>query len=149
MLLTLILDDRVQWFKHLAARLRWKEEVEILEEEMRRLVYGLNGMEHAWTTIHFQAEMSGISGRSAFAAAKVDYYKGMLEDARNHFQKLKISHGRYTESQIVSPLYSIPLNLLAHPLSSSSSSVWFFDYFFRSAMIFTFTSVVIFFYSNM
>lgn len=109
-------DDRVQWFKHLAALMRWREETDLLEEEMRRFICGLDGMRRAWTTVHFQEELGGTSGKSAFAAAKVDFYGGMLFDARKHFRSLNIPYGRFTKKQLVSVLHYYRLAIGAHSL---------------------------------
>lgn len=81
---------------------------------MRRLICGLDGMRRAWTTVHFEEELGGVSGKSAFAACKVDFYSGMLEDARKHFKTLEIPRGRFTEQRLVSLLLCFHVACVAH-----------------------------------
>lgn len=71
----------MQWYRQWAARDRWREEVDILEEEIKRLVRGFSAMAKAWRQLSKDAVLDGKPGRAAFAAGKEISYKIACFDA--------------------------------------------------------------------
>ncbi|KAL5512685.1 hypothetical protein ACEPAG_2951 [Sanghuangporus baumii] len=73
-------ENRVRWFRARAVRDRWREEVELLEEESQRLIKGLKQMAVAWKNLA-KAERTEItgshSGRSAYMERKSRLYSDM------------------------------------------------------------------------
>lgn len=64
---------------------RWGEEVEILEEELRRLIRAFVAMDRIWCSIS-QSEQA--PGRAAFAARKAQEYSYLASDARIRYARL-------------------------------------------------------------
>lgn len=85
-LLIKILDavDRVQWFRARADMERWQEEVEILEEELWRMVRGCQRMDVVWTKM---AEKCEKAGYKAYALQKAFMFKRMSDDANTKLLK--------------------------------------------------------------
>lgn len=71
----------MQWYRQWAARDRWREEVNLLEEELKRLVRGFSAMAKAWSQLSEDAVLGGKPGRAAFAAGKEISYKIACFDA--------------------------------------------------------------------
>ncbi|KAI5114912.1 hypothetical protein M0805_001567 [Coniferiporia weirii] len=70
--LTLVsLDDRVFWFCHHAAKDRWREEVELQEEELHRAAQGFATLAVAWQNM---AKYASHGGKAAFASRKANTY---------------------------------------------------------------------------
>jgi hypothetical protein len=65
---------------------RWIEEVEIVEEEFRRLVRSCDTMSRTWISL---AAASTKVGYAAYARQKADMFHKMAEDARNRFKTAK------------------------------------------------------------
>ena len=63
-------DARLQWIRQLAARDRWREEVEMLEEELKRLARGSSGFANAWRNIALRQNEAGKLGQATFASKK-------------------------------------------------------------------------------
>lgn len=78
-------DDRVQWFRQRAAKERWQEELELLEEELRRLIRGFTKLGDAWRSIHSLEE---AAGRKAFAACKANEFMNLAQDVRVRYIRL-------------------------------------------------------------
>lgn len=78
-------DDRVQWFRQRAAKERWQEELELLEEELRRLIRAFTNLEGAWRDVHSLEE---AAGRKAFAAFKANEFKDLAQDVRVRYIRL-------------------------------------------------------------
>lgn len=68
------IENRVQWIRQRAARDRYKEEVELLEEELRRLIRGFAKLRDVWATLSAQELAKASPSRSAFAARKQKLY---------------------------------------------------------------------------
>lgn len=81
--------DRVQWFRARADMERWQEEVEILEEELRRMVRGCQRMDEVWTVMANQCEKTGYK---AYALQKASMFKCMGDEANN---KLRDAGGKW------------------------------------------------------
>lgn len=82
------IDDRVQWFRMRAAVVRWKEEEELLEEELRRLIRGFTFMARVWGDIR-GSETQG--GRVAFASRQSFIYSSMAKNARSFHDRLRLT----------------------------------------------------------
>lgn len=76
------LENRVQWIRQRAARDRYKEEVELLEEELRRLIRGFARLRDIWGTLSAQELAKASPSRSAFAARKQKLYVLAYQKAR-------------------------------------------------------------------
>ncbi|KAF6742158.1 hypothetical protein DFP72DRAFT_1081660 [Ephemerocybe angulata] len=72
--------EKVYWFRARADMMRWVEEVEILEEDIRRVVRSAERMEAFWTSA--ASESPKISGRQVYAYEKASMFKRMAVDAR-------------------------------------------------------------------
>lgn len=75
--LTLFTGVRVEWSKALARRDRWSEEVDLLKEEMRRVLRSLKWEEREWRARaqapKLQSEAEALSdGRIAYALKQAD-----------------------------------------------------------------------------
>ena len=91
--------EKVQWFRAQADTERWVEEVDLLEEEFRRLIRSCNKMEAVWLELAASVsqkyqplsttrKMPGPHpGYTSYAYQKADMYKKMEENARNLFQE--------------------------------------------------------------
>jgi hypothetical protein len=90
---------KVQWFRAHADMMRWVEEVELLEEEFRRLIRGLEKMATIWESLSSlpSAELkhrptvaissnATLPGYSAYAARKAAMYREMTEKERDRFK---------------------------------------------------------------
>ena len=95
----LITAKKVQWFRAHADMMRWVEEVELLEEEFRRLIRGLEKMASIWESLSSlpSAELkhrptvtlssnATLPGYSAYAARKAAMYREMTEKERDRFK---------------------------------------------------------------
>ena len=58
---------RVHWFRSSAQFRRWKEELEILEEEMKRTVRFFMYWERKWLDIARSRDAEGEDGAAAYA----------------------------------------------------------------------------------
>ncbi|KAL0564209.1 hypothetical protein V5O48_017844 [Marasmius crinis-equi] len=70
--------ERVPWFRAKADMRRWLEEVELLEEEFRRLVRACDHMCKAWNSV----ANSSSAGHAAYAYHKADMFSQMSTEAR-------------------------------------------------------------------
>jgi hypothetical protein len=81
--------------------MRWVEEVELLEEEFRRLIRGLEKMVLIWESLSSLpsaklkhrptmtlSSSATLPGYSAYAARKAAMYREMTEKERNRFKKV-------------------------------------------------------------
>lgn len=64
-----------------ADRDRWREEIKLLEEELRRTVRGFRRMSEVWTEIASE----NSDGRRAYAYRQADMYYEMARDANTRF----------------------------------------------------------------
>ncbi|KAG6848674.1 hypothetical protein H0H93_014968 [Arthromyces matolae] len=97
----LVATEKVQWFRARADMERWVEEVELLEEEFRRLIRSCRRMREVWTDLAripsptttttkypVKRSISGESktcGYTVYALQKADMYKQMEIDASTLF----------------------------------------------------------------
>lgn len=95
-------DDRVQWFRMRAARDRWQEEVELVEEELRRLIRSFISMGRVWAAVH-STEKSDAS--ASFAARKNKEYVTMALSAMERLVKLGVSWS--SQEMVISSAYLI------------------------------------------
>ncbi|KAJ8087597.1 hypothetical protein PM082_006430 [Marasmius tenuissimus] len=84
--------QRVPWFRAKADAQRWIEEVEILEEEFRRMIAGCNKMGEVWQRAAEGTEGRG-SGHIAYAHQKSDMFRRMSDKAREVFQSEGVGGG--------------------------------------------------------
>ena len=103
--------DRVKYFRDRAARDRAKEEKEILEAEMDRIVSAFSSMKTAWNTMAEQVyrkpacSCSNLDGngcshtraRSAYAFKQVEMYERFERDADKRRQMAKIKRDLFNE----------------------------------------------------
>ena len=97
----LITAKKVQWFRAHADMMRWVEEVELLEEEFRRLIRGLEKMASIWESLSSlpSAELkyrptpamtlsssTTLPGYSAYAARKAAMYHEMTKKECDRFK---------------------------------------------------------------
>lgn len=85
------LDNRVQWIRQRAARDRYKEEIELLEEELRRLIRGFKRLGEIWSAISVRELNKGQHFRSAFAARKQKTYLAACLNAQLVASKMGVS----------------------------------------------------------
>ena len=71
------LDSRVKWFRARADRDRWQEDVEILEEELKRIQRGFTAYSDLWTQVASQES----EGKAAYAYRKAAMYRVMAANA--------------------------------------------------------------------
>lgn len=81
-------DDRVQWFRMRAARNRWQEEIELVDEELRRLIRSFISMGRAWSMVH-RAEKSVAN--ASYAARKNKEYVTLASSAIESLKRLGVS----------------------------------------------------------
>ncbi|KAK7689135.1 hypothetical protein QCA50_007826 [Cerrena zonata] len=76
----------IEWFRSSARATRWKEEVDLLEEEMQRTQRFLLHFCNHWE-VQSQAVAGDYSqrGRAAFAARQASIFKRLLSNARESF----------------------------------------------------------------
>jgi hypothetical protein len=99
--LYVLLAKKVQWHRARADMMRWVEEVEILEEEFRRLIRALEKMSSVWKSIS-ESPTTGVSlkypttfdlstaphaGQIAYASRKAAIYQKMVDIEREQFKK--------------------------------------------------------------
>lgn len=94
-----MIAKKVQWFRAQADMMRWVEEVELLEEEFRRLIRGLEKMASIWDSLSstpstelkhrptVSAPSTVLPGYSAYAARKAGTYWQMAENERRRFKE--------------------------------------------------------------
>lgn len=97
------LDDRVQWFRQLAARDRWREEVDILEEEIRRLIRGFTKMADVWNTLACEARTANELGKAAYASRRERFYRAALSHAWTVYIAQKLPYPMDEGSQLPIP----------------------------------------------
>lgn len=93
----------MQWYRQWAARDRWREEVDLLEEELKRLVRGFSAMAKAWSQLSEDAVLGGKPGRAAFAAGKEISYKIACFDAWLIHERLGLTWDANEPLQIRKP----------------------------------------------
>ncbi|KAF8520555.1 hypothetical protein JB92DRAFT_2786172 [Gautieria morchelliformis] len=82
--------DWVQWFRARAHRDRWREEVEILEEEFRRTYRSFTRMCEVWKVLAAGCDHSHAGvGRRAYAHEQADMYEGMAAECQQKYEKAK------------------------------------------------------------
>lgn len=80
--LLLIIEHRVQWIRQRAARDRYLEEIELLEEELRRLIRGFGKLRDVWDQLSLRYRNENRPSFAAFAARKRKFYSIACENAR-------------------------------------------------------------------
>jgi hypothetical protein len=79
--------DRVRWFRARANRDRWREEVEILEEEFRSTYRSFTRMSEVWEQLATRCETSLEGrGRRAYAYRQVLMYDEMARTCQGHYE---------------------------------------------------------------
>lgn len=76
------IEHRVQWIRQRAARDRYLEEVELLEEELRRLIRGFGMVRDVWEKLSLRHGNENRPSFAAFAARKRKLYSIACEGAR-------------------------------------------------------------------
>ncbi|RPD55070.1 hypothetical protein L227DRAFT_475895, partial [Lentinus tigrinus ALCF2SS1-6] len=82
-----VYDDarRVHWFRSSALCARWAEELEILEEEMKRTVRFFKYWEERWQSIARARDSEGEYGAAAYARRQAYRHTRLFQDARHKF----------------------------------------------------------------
>ncbi|KAH6903700.1 hypothetical protein BKA70DRAFT_1513986 [Coprinopsis sp. MPI-PUGE-AT-0042] len=89
--------DRVKWFRDRAIRDRGREEKEILEAEMRRVVISHTRYRDSWKSLAQSPQHSGVTGKSAYAWKQSFMYDKFLEDAQRYSTRLQDKKSGFAE----------------------------------------------------
>ncbi|KAL0061228.1 hypothetical protein AAF712_011987 [Marasmius tenuissimus] len=93
--------ERVPWFRARADVHRWLEEVELLEEEFRRMIKGCEKMSEVWKLTAVESRGKG-EGYGAYAYHKSDMFARMAWNGREVFESVKVGGGWPAEGQTLS-----------------------------------------------
>lgn len=80
--------DRVQWFREQAARDRLREEKEILEEEIRRVVTSFDTMADTWNQLALRKGPKQ-AGAMAYAFKQSHMYSKMAEKGKEVRRRMR------------------------------------------------------------
>ncbi|KAH9849133.1 hypothetical protein C2E23DRAFT_738021 [Lenzites betulinus] len=76
---------RVHWFRSSATQRRWKEEVCLLQEEMRRSVRFFTYHRQRWTAIAAERDRTSNAGAAAYARKQAQRYSRLLDRCEKEY----------------------------------------------------------------
>ncbi|KAJ7720540.1 hypothetical protein B0H16DRAFT_1336023 [Mycena metata] len=90
---------RIEWAKAYARKRRWQEEVQLLEEEQRRLLVSFEHNSFVWDQRGLAVGAAGgeaafVQGANAYAVKSARMFRRMKEQAAITFTELKLANGK-------------------------------------------------------
>jgi hypothetical protein len=89
--------DRVKWFRVRAIRDRAREEKEILEAEMQRVIISHTRYRDTWQSLALSQDHCAVPGKSAYAWKQSAMYARLLDEADRYSTRLGEKMSMYNQ----------------------------------------------------